>query len=157
MEDPQVIQNSDFMYKSNVEWIKDVPYQEPNEYERDMLKGTLSPNELLKKELEEQKIERTPEQKRRDAINIVKVVSLHRIGLQHFIFNPYKLSTQQKKKYKKSMELVLAEYNDGPESRDSIIKEFNNIVCDTILDTNVDVSTYPVYDDTPKTNTDVLT
>jgi hypothetical protein len=44
------------------------------------------------------------------------------------------------------MQNVLDEYNESSMSRDKIIKEFNEIVCDEILDNVNDVSQYPVYD-----------
>ena len=153
MEDPiivkdesTVIQNSDYLYKSKNEWITDVPYSDPSPEELKLLEGTVKPEVLLKAEREEVKTELTPEQQRRNAINIIKVVSLNRIGLHHFIMSPYKLSTQQKKKYKESMSKVLEQYNESIESREVVIKEFNEIVNDILLDNGMDVSQYPVYD-----------
>jgi hypothetical protein len=145
-EEPKVIQNSDILYKQNVEWVQDIPYTEPNENELKQLEGTMNASELLRREKEETIKELTPEQKRRNAIDIIKVVSLNRVGLQHFIFHPYKLSTNQKRKYKNSMQTVLDEYNEGNQSRDKITKEFNDIVCDDILNNVTDVSQYPVID-----------
>jgi len=146
-EEPKVIQSSDFLYKSKSEWVTDIPYTPPEESELKLLEGTINATELLKREREEVPIELSSEQKRRNAINIVKVVSLHRVGLNHYIFNPYKLSNQQKKKYKESMAKVLEEYNESSSSRDTVIKEFNELVCDSILDNSSDVSQYPVYND----------
>jgi hypothetical protein len=145
-KESKIIQNSDYLYKSDVKWRSDIVYEDPSPYELKMLEGTIKPDVLLKQEREEGDIKLTPEQQRRNAINIVKVVSLYRIGLHHYIFKPYKLSSNQKKKYKNSMQIVLDEYNESSISRDKIIKEFNEIVCDEILDNVNDVSQYPVYD-----------
>jgi len=144
-EQSKIIQNSDVLYKSDVKWRTDIEYTEPTEYELKMLEGTIKPEVLLKQEQEEVKKELTPEQQRRNAINIVKVVALYKIGLHHYIFKPYKLSTTQKKKYKNSLQIILDKYNESSESRDEVIKEFNEIVCDEILDNTADVSQYPVY------------
>lgn len=145
-EEPKVIQNSDSLYKQNVEWVKDIPYTPPTDYEVKMLEGTINPEELLKKESEEQPKELSPEHKRQNNITIVKTVALHRIGLQHFIFHPYKLSSQQKKKYKNMMAMVLDEFNNDEVSRKSIVDEFNEVVCNNFLCSNVDVSKYPIHD-----------
>jgi hypothetical protein len=145
MEDPQVVQNSDKLYKQNVEWVKDIPITPPTDYEVKMLDGTITPAELLKKEQSESVIELTPEQKRMNNITIVKVVALNRIGLHHFIFSPYNLSNNQKKKYKDSMSKVLDEFNESSESRTIVINEFNEVVCDKILHSTADVSSYPIY------------
>jgi hypothetical protein len=123
-KESKIIQNSDYLYKSDVKWRSDIVYEDPSPYELKMLEGTIKPDVLLKQEREEGDIKLTQEQQRRNAINIVKVVSLHRIGLHHYIFKPYKLSSNQKKKYKNSMQIVLDEYNESSISRDKIIKEF---------------------------------
>ena len=146
MEDPKAIQNSDYLYKTPNQWNTDIPYSDPSEEELKLLEGTIKPEVLLKKEQEEPSIELTPDQKRRNSINIIKIVALNRIGLHHFMMSPYNLSTSQKKKYKKSMQVVLDEYNTDELSRDKIIKEFNEVVDDTLFSNGCDVSQYPVCD-----------
>ena len=46
----EIIQNSDSLYKKDIKWIDTIPYEEPNQYEKDMIKDTLKPEALLEKE-----------------------------------------------------------------------------------------------------------
>ena len=39
--DNQVVQNSDFLHKSDVKWVNDIKYQEPDENELKLLEGTI--------------------------------------------------------------------------------------------------------------------
>jgi hypothetical protein len=87
--------------------------------------------------------EYTEEQKelirKRNKVQRVKVICLHQMG-RNFLTNPSYMKITDKKKL---LQLVRDMYENKPE--DEIIKEFNEIVCENILDTNLDVSQYPVY------------
>ena len=68
-EKSQVIQNSDFLYKSDVQWVKDTPYQEPNDFEKEMLKDSKTVEELLKMESEETIVLKSIEEQNKEKDN----------------------------------------------------------------------------------------
>lgn len=138
---PKVIQNSDYLYKSNIEWCKDIPYQPPNEYEIDMLKGTKSAAELLEEESKEVSEEQKNKDKVRHYLTMFKVITLTRMNLSPIydtsLFQPHKRT-----EYMGHMESLVEDYNNGFES--DITNEFNKICNDKIFN-NPDVSSCPVY------------
>ena len=146
LEEPKVIQNSDVLYKSNVEWSNHVEYVEPNEFEIKMLHGTKKPSELLEEEGKEEIVLKTEEeikkQKTKDLLIIFKVVALNRLGY-HPIMNTSNLQPSQLKAFLDVMNSLINDYNNGLEI--SITAEFNKVCTEKIFASNVDVSTYPVY------------
>ena len=78
----------DSLFKSENTWIKDIPIQEINDYEKEMLKGTISPMELIEEEKTEKEIKRD---KMKEVITMLKVISLNRMDI-HPLFNTSKLS-----------------------------------------------------------------
>jgi hypothetical protein len=138
---PKVIPNSDYLYKSNIEWCKDIPYQPPNEYEIDMLKGTKSAKELL----EEEAVEISEEQKRKDRLRhyltMFKVITLTRMNLSP-IYDTSLFQPHQKIEYMRHMESLVEDYNNDFEP--DITNEFNKICIDKIFN-NPDVSSCPVF------------
>jgi len=138
----KIIQNSDFLHVKKMDMIDDIEPTEPNDYEKDLLKGTLTASELLEIEKEEKK----PLSKadieylsRREYITKVKVIGLHRMG-KHPLYNGSLLKAREKEKLKESMEKIMLLTDD------QIQREFNDICIDNLFDTNTDYSTYPVYD-----------
>jgi len=137
----KVIQNSDEIYKQDVEWISDIPYSEPNEYEKNLIKNTLTPEQLL---LEEQKVEviKTQEEidkEYKDAYILrVKVIAIHNMG-KSIISNPSYWKHELKKKLMDEMQTILDTYNEQ-----ELIEKFNIIVNETLLDSNFKYETFPL-------------
>jgi hypothetical protein len=142
---PNVIQNSDFLYKSDIKWEQNIEYIEPNMKEIEMLKGTKKPEDMIKEESLEIVVEKTEEeikkQKTKDLLLIFKVVSLDRMG-KGPIQNTSHLSNMETQDFLKRMNLLIEDYNNGKE--EEITNEFNKICLEKIFNT-LDVSNYPVY------------
>ena len=143
---PNVIQNSDVLYKKNVEWVKDIPYQEPNDFEKEMLKDTKTAEQLLKEEHEEQVCVKTIEEENKEKVkNLIlmfKVITADRMGL-HPLYNLSNLQPSQANKFKISMESLAEDFNNGMGKE--ITDEFNRICCEKLFHCGSDVSHYPVY------------
>jgi hypothetical protein len=142
----KVIQNSDFLYKSNVEWVKDITYQEPNDFEKEMLKDTKTAEELLKMESEETIILKSEEEQKQERIkNLIimfKVITADRMGL-HPLYNLSTLQPSQAERFKISMQSLAEDFNNGMSNE--ITDEFNRICCEKLFQSGSDVSQYPVY------------
>jgi hypothetical protein len=139
---PKVIQNSDYLYKSNVEWFKDIEYCEPNEFEKNMLKNTKTPQELLEEEAKEVIVLQTEEEKKKNILTIIKVVCANRLGFSPLV-NVSTLQPKQIESFKGMMECLISDYNCG--LGDDVTKEFNNICNEKLFHCGADVSSYPVY------------
>ena len=143
---PKVIQNSDTLYKKDVEWIKDIPYQEPNDFEKKMLEDSKTTEQLLKEEQEEVIVlkseEELKQEKYKNLILMIKIISTDRMGL-HPLHNLSTLQPSQVEKFKKFMESLVKDYNNGMEKE--ITDEFNRICCEKLFYCGSDVSQYPVY------------
>jgi hypothetical protein len=143
---PTVIQNSDTIYKTDVEWVKDIPYQEPTDYEKDMLKDTKSTEQLLKEEQEEVIVLKTEEELKQEKIkNLVlmfKVITCDRMKL-HPLYNLSNLQPLQVEKFKNNMNSLKEDYDNGMIKE--ITDEFNRICNDKLFHCGADVSGYPVY------------
>jgi hypothetical protein len=125
-----------------MQMIDPIEPTEINQFEKDLLKGTITPAELIESEKEEKK----PLSKadieylsRREYITKVKVIGLHRMG-KHPLYNGSLLKPREKEKLKVSMEKIMMLTDD------QIQREFNDICIDNLFDSNTDYSTYPVYD-----------
>jgi hypothetical protein len=142
-QEPVVIQNSDHLYANPFPVVKHVEQQPINDFEKDMLKNTKTPEQLLEEEKNEKPIELTEKEKelvkRKDHITRVKVISLSRMG-KHPLANGSLLSATDKRKLIETMEKVLL-LTDG-----QIEREFNDVCIEKIFDSKCDYSTYPVYD-----------
>jgi len=139
---PKVIQNSDYLHATPMQMIDPIEPTEINQFEKDLLKGTITPAELIESEKEEKK----PLSKadieylsRREYITKVKVIGLHRMG-KHPLYNGSLLKPREKEKLKTSMEKIMTLTDD------QIQREFNDICIDNLFDNTTDYSTYPVYD-----------
>jgi hypothetical protein len=138
-EQSNVVQNSDYLAKTDIEWIKDIPYQEPNQYEKDMLKNTLTPEQLLEGELTEEKIELI---KINDIKVKIKVVALNVMG-ESPIQNT-SLFTQLKKKT--LLDTMNSIYQNVYMVDEDKLTEMFNEVCQTkVFGENCDYTSYPVY------------
>lgn len=141
-----VIQNSDCLYKTNVEWVKDISYQEPNDFEKKMLEDSKTAEQLLKEEQEEVIVLKTEEEKKKEKIkNLIlmfKVITCNRMNL-HPLYNLSTLQPSQVERFKNNMESLAEDYNNGMEKE--ITDEFNKICNDKLFSCGADVSTYPVY------------
>ena len=149
---PKAIQNSDCLYKKDVEWVKDIEYKEPNDYEKDMLKNTSNAEQLLEQERleaieQEEKIllmteEEKAEEKKKNLMTIFKVVVANRLG-HHPLVNISNLQPSQKETFLGNIKCLIEDYNNGFET--DITDEFNRICNEKLFQCGADVSCYPVY------------
>jgi len=145
-EQSNVIQNSDTIYKTDIEWVKDIPYQEPTDYEKDMIKDTKTADQLLKEEQEEVIVLKTEEELKQEKIkNLVlmfKVITCDRLNL-HPLYNLSNLQPLQIEKFKNNMKSLKEDYDN--DMIKEITDEFNRICNDKLFHCGSDVSSYPVY------------
>lgn len=138
-EEPTVIQNSDYLAKTDVEWIKDIQYQEPNQFEKDMLKNTLTPDELIANEMTEEKRELI---KMNDIKVKIKVVSLNVMG-ESPIQNTSLFSQLKKKTLLDTMNSIYQ--NVYMVDEDKLTEMFNDVCASKVFGDNCDYTSYPVY------------
>jgi len=143
---PKVVQNSDFLYKSDIKWANNIEYIEPNSNEIEMLHGTKKPLELLEEEENKEEIKKTEEeikqQRTKDLLLIFKVVSLNRLG-HHPIQNTSDFQPSKLKEFLTMMNSLIDDFNKGLEI--DITDEFNKICTEKLFKNNSDISSYPVY------------
>ena len=135
------IENSDELYKQDVEWIQDIPYTEPNEYEKNLIKNTLTPEQLLLEEQKEEVIKTQEEidKEYKDAYILrVKVIAIHNLG-KSILSNPSYWKHELKKKLMDEMQTILDTYNEQ-----ELIEKFNIIVNENLLDSNFKYETFPL-------------
>ena len=140
-----VIQNSDFLHAKPFPVVESAPYVEPNEFEKNMLKHTLTAEQLLKRENEDDNIpkelseEEKEEMVRRDYITKVKVIANDMLG-KHPTANPTLFTKKEKSAMIDYMQYVIENFND-----EDITKEFNEICNNKLFTDSVDYSTLPNY------------
>jgi hypothetical protein len=120
-------------------WIDDQGVKEINDYEREMLKGTKSPMELLEEEKSEEEIKRD---KMKEVITMLKVISLNRMNLPP-LYNCSSLSSTKRKVFLEIMNNLVNEFNEGKE--EDIRSEFNTVCIEKLFTDNIDYSQFPVY------------
>ena len=134
--DINVIQNSDVLFKNEVEWTKDIEYREPNEYEKEMTKDTMTPEQLLQQEQEEKENYKEPteeekeQQRRHDYITKVKVIAMDKMG-KSIISNPSYWRHEQKNTLKNIMQNIIDTYTE-----EELQKQFNEVVNEKLFDVN---------------------
>ena len=141
VEEVKIIQNSDYLYKSDIKWAEPQSISEtiePNAYEVKMLEGTSSVKEFLKKEKEEIQEEETEKERRHNHISKVKIIGLSMMD-KDILSNPTYFSRKEREILIKNMEEVLK--LDVVE----ITKKFNEIVLEQLFESNRDYSKFPVY------------
>jgi len=131
-----VIQNSDSEYIKENNWIKDIQYTSPSEEEKELLKGTKSPEELLEFEMKEIQL---AVDKQREYITQVKVVALSRMDC-YPLCNPSFFSRNDKEKLKKYMSEII-----DKDSEEALKNEFNQVCIDKIFTIGSDYSQFPMY------------
>jgi hypothetical protein len=137
--EPQVIQNSDYLTKSDIKWIENIEYQEPNQFEKDMLKGTLSSEELLTNEMTEEKQQLI---KINDIKVKIKVIALNVMG-ESPIQNTSLFNKIKKQTLLDTMNSIYQNVYLVDEGR---LTEMFNDVCNTkVFGDNCDYTSYPVY------------
>ena len=142
---PKIIQNSDVIYKSDVVWANDTSVKEKTEYEKQMLKHTKTPEELLeeeRKEVEVKYVEEDNKEKLKSLLTIFKVITANRLGY-HPLINLSTLQPDQAVRFKNNIESLVEDFNNGMEKE--ITEEFNRICNEKLFHAGADVSTYPVY------------
>jgi len=135
-----VVESSDFLHKKECNWITDIPYTPPNDYELGLLEGTVSPAILLQKEVEEKIVEKSAEQHRRDVITKIKIIALYNMN-ENVLCDPSTFRREKKRQLIDEMQKVLDLYNDD---KDKVIDLFNHICNEKIFD-NQDYTSYPIY------------
>jgi len=139
MEEPQVIQNSDTLSKSDIKWIDNIEYQEPNQYEKDMLKGSLTPEQLLEGEMTEEKQQLI---KINDIKVKIKVVALNIMG-ESPIQNTSLFSSLKKKTLLDTMNSVYETVYLIDENK--LTEMFNEVCATKVFGENCDYTSYPIY------------
>ena len=134
-EGPQVIQGGDNIYAKDFPRNETIKYEEPNEYEKDMLKNTLKAEALLEREKTEKAL---VEDARRDVITKAKVIALDKMGC-YPLTNPSFFSKKDKALLIKHMEELLT-YTD-----EIITRLFNQVCTDKIFTDKADYSNFPTY------------
>ena len=138
----KVIRNSDILFKQDVEWTQDIKYEEPNDYEKSLLK--ITPEELLKQEQEEienpviKTQEELDKEYKEHYILRVKVIAMFKMG-KSIISNPSYWKHALKKKLMDEMQTILDTYNEQ-----ELIEKFNIIVNENLLDSNFKYETFPL-------------
>lgn len=135
----KVLQNSDYLAKTEVQWIQDIPYCEPNQFEKDMLKNTLTPEQLLENEMTEEKQQLI---KINDIKVKIKIVALNIMG-ETPIQNTSLFSSLKKKTLLDTMNSVYETVYLVDEQK---LTDMFNEVCQTkVFGDNCDYTSYPVY------------
>jgi hypothetical protein len=145
VNEPVVIQNSDFMYKTENNWVNDTTVREKTEFEINMLKDTKTPEELLEeehKEVELKYVEEDTKEKLKSLLTIFKVITANRLGY-HPLINLSTLQPDQAVRFKNNIESLVEDYNNGMEKE--ITEEFNRICNEKLFHVGADVSSYAVY------------
>lgn len=140
-----VIDGSKEPLKNNTDWlIKDIPYSEPSEFEKELLKGTITTKELLEKEKEENEkqkeltYEEKLEQYKKEYITKVKVVALHKCKF-HPVSNPSTFKKQDKEKVIMKMQKIIDNYKE-----DELTDEFNEIINNMLMDHRTKYEELPI-------------
>lgn len=128
-------------FKAPIKWRDDIEPAPLTQYEKDMLKGTLTPAELIKQEEKEKEeevkvdIER---QKRRDYITMVKVVAIDILG-KYPLSNPSHFTVRERNKLIEQMKEVMTWEHD------KLVETFNKVCVEVLFVPGVDFSKFPVY------------
>jgi len=139
--DMKVIQNSDFLCKSNIMWADPGPPKEINDFEKRMLEGTKSIDQLLQEEREVEECKEDKEKvNRKRYITKVKIIALNSLG-KHPLDNPSTFSRKEKTKVMDKMQEILNTYTE-----EDVTGEFYTICEEKIFNEKSDYSSYPVYD-----------
>ena len=142
---PNVIQNSDTLYKSDIVWNNDTTVREKTEFEINMLKDTKTPEELLEEERKEvclKQVEEDQKEKLKSLLIMFKVITAHRLGY-HPLINLSTLQPLQAERFKNNIESLVEDYNNNMGKE--IADEFNRICNEKLFNSGADVSSYPVY------------
>jgi hypothetical protein len=135
----QVVQNSDTLYKSDIKWIDNIEYKEPNQFEKDMLKGTFTPEQLLENEMTEEKQQLI---KINDIKVKIKVIALNIMG-ESPIQNTSLFSTLKKKTLLDTMNSVYETVYLVDENK--LTEMFNEVCATKVFGESSDYTSYPIY------------
>ena len=137
VDETKVVQNSDEMNKKEIVWFKDIEYTEPNEREKEMLKGTLNTTELLKSE-EEEVVLKTEQELIKEKCTQIKLCALFKMN-EKLIQNTSYFSNDKKVRLLELMNEINVTY-----SNEKLIEEFNKICALKLFDEKFDSSKYSV-------------
>jgi len=138
----KVIQNSDELYKQEVEWAVFEGPKEINDFEKEMLKDSKNPAQLLEEESNYIEPELSEEQKeknkREEYIQRVKVIALH-MAQKPILSNPSLMKLKDKEQIIKNMQAVIDNMTE-----EDIFTRFNEIVREELFDTNFNYEKMPL-------------
>lgn len=143
--DDWVKPNSDVLYKSDIKWAEPTEPTPVSKSELEILEGTVSPSEIIKREREESLIEKSPEeikkQKGKEMMNMFKVITMDQLGYKPL--NDFRnLNMLEQSNYMSLMKERIKEYDEGKE--DEIKERFNKICNDKLFNQNADITSYCV-------------
>jgi hypothetical protein len=138
----KVIKDSDILYKNEVEWVQDISYEEPNEYEKELIKESIKGSELIELEKNEIIPEKTPEEiekeKKENYILKVKVIAMDLLG-QSIISNPSYWRHEKKQQLISEMQYIIDNY-----SEEKIQETFNKVVNEKLFEKNLNYDSFPL-------------
>lgn len=137
VDETKVVQNSDEMNKKDIVWFKDIEYAEPNEREKEMLKGTLNATELMKSE-EEEVVLKTEKELIKEKCTQIKLCALFKMN-EKLIQNTSYFSNDKKAHLLELMNEINVTY-----SNEKLVDEFNKICALKLFDEKFDSSQYSV-------------
>jgi dGTP triphosphohydrolase len=145
-----IFSNAEPLKIDNSWMVKDVPYTpELSSYEKKLLEGTITADELLKIEKEEEETKKKEEEEelteeekfkrfKDELMTKVKVIALDKLG--HFpLANPSLMSNLEKNKVKKQMEKILLK-----KSHQTIDEQFNTIITSLFVDGKLNYQDLPI-------------
>jgi hypothetical protein len=138
----KVIKDSDILYKKEVEWIQDIEYEEPSDYEKELIKESIKAEELIELEKNEIIPEKTPEElekeKKENYILKVKVIAMDLLG-QSIISNPSYWRHEKKQQLISEMQYIIDNYTE-----EKIQETFNKVVNEKLFDKNLNYDSFPL-------------
>jgi hypothetical protein len=138
----RVVQNSDQLYKQDMEWADFQGPEELTEYEIKVNENFITPAKLLEEEKNYVEPELTEEQfkkkKKDEYIQKIKVIALH-MAQKPILSNPSYMKPKEKNLIIKNMQAVIDNMND-----EDITTRFNEIVREELFESNIDYSKFPL-------------
>lgn len=134
-----------FEHKPDTQWmVKEIPELEMSDREKELLKGTLNPTDLLELEKKEREEEETKTEEVKQAeykkayIQMVKLLALYKLNYHPFT-NPSNLTKLEKDKIQSKMAKILWNY-----SKSELEEEVKLIIDNILADPKTDYSKLPV-------------
>lgn len=128
---------------NNNDWmIKNIEYSEPSETEKKLLEGTITAEELIKKEQEEKEEVKDEEtinnEKRKEYITKVKVLALYKCKY-YPLSNPSNFTYEEKQRIINKMSKIIKHYTE-----DELTSDFNEVINNMLLDPKTNYGKLPI-------------